>query len=100
MKLTRVATSYYAHAYAMQDAVSKVDELRKKDRRGQGQGQAAEPGRHGHGESILRTGSQARERFARISQGDTGSRRLAVIRKHEPEFFAHQQQMMTRPWGP
>ena len=98
MKLTRVATSYYAHAYAMQDAVSKVDELRKKIEEAKAKGKQPSPVDTAMEKAY--SGQAARlEKVREDFAGRYGQPALAVIRKHEPEFFAMNKKMMDSALG-
>ena len=98
MKLSHVATRYYAQAYAMQDAASKVDELRKKIDEAKAKGKQP---------SVVDTAME-KAYSAQADRLETlrnefatqyGPQALALIRKHEPEFFAINKKMMDSAIG-
>ena len=98
MKLTRVATRYYAHAYALQDAADKVGELRKKIAEVKAKGKepspvdtAMEKAYSGQADRL----EAMRKEFA----AQYGAPALALMQKHEPEFFAINKKMMDSAMG-
>jgi hypothetical protein len=97
-KLSHVATPYYAHAYAMQDAIGKVDELRKKIEEAKAKGKEPSPVDTAMEKAYSAQAARlekVREEFA----GRYGPPALAAIRKHEPEFFAINKKMMDAAMG-
>jgi hypothetical protein len=98
MKLSHVATRYYAQAYAMQDAVGKVEELRKKIDEAKAKGKQPSP----VDTAMEKAYSAQAARLEKIRE-DFGARygkqALALIRKHEPEFFAINKKMMDSAMG-
>jgi hypothetical protein len=98
MKLSRVATRYYAQVYAMQDAVGKVEELRKKIDEAKAKGKPPSP----VDTAMEKAYSAQADRLEKIREafaGLYGPQALALIRKHEPEFFAINKRMMDSAMG-
>lgn len=98
MKLTRVATRYYAHAYALQDAADKVGELRKKIAEAKAKGKEPSPVdtamEKAYSGQADRLETMRKEFAARY-----GEQALALMQKHEPEFFAINKKMMDSAMG-
>ncbi len=98
MKLTRVTTRYYASAYAMQDGVRKVGELRKKIEEAKTQGK--QPSVVDTAMEKVYSGQADRlEVLRKDFAAQYGPQALALVQKHEPEFFAINQKMMDAALG-
>ena len=98
LKLSRVATRYYAHAYALQDAADKVGELRKKIAEAKAKGKEPSPVdtamEKAYAGQADRLEAMRKEFAARY-----GAQALALMQKHEPEFFAINKKMMDSAMG-
>jgi hypothetical protein len=97
-KLSHVVMRYYAHAYALHDAAKQVAELRKKIDEARTSGKqpsavdvAMEKAYSGQ------TGQLEKMRAEFAAQ--YGPEALALMQKHEPEFYAINQKMMGAAMG-
>ena len=97
-KLMRVATRYYAHVYALQQAAGKVEGLRKKIDEAKTSGKqpsvvdvAMEKAYSGQAAQL----EVVRKEFAT----QYGPEALAVMQKHEPEFLVINEKMMGAAMG-
>jgi len=98
IKLTHVVTRYYGRAYVLQDAANKLADLRKKIDEAKAKGKepsvvdtAMEKAYSGQAAQLEAT----RKEFA----AQYGEPALALMQKHEPEFFAINQKMMGAAMG-
>jgi hypothetical protein len=97
-KLMRVATRYYAHVYALQQAAGRVEGFRKKIDEAKTSGKqpsvvdvAMEKAYSGQAAQL----EMVRKEFAT----QYGPEALALMQKHEPEFFAINEKMMGAAMG-
>jgi hypothetical protein len=97
-KLMRVAPRYYAHVYALQQAAGKVEGLRKKIDEAKASGKqpsvvdvAMEKAYSGQAAQL----EVVRKEFAM----QYGPEALALMQKHEPEFFTINEKMMGAAMG-
>jgi hypothetical protein len=97
-KLMRVAPRYYAHVYALQQAAGKVEGLRKKIDEAKASGKqpsvvdvAMEKAYSGQASQL----EVVRKEFAM----QYGPEALALMQKHEPEFFTINEKMMGAAMG-
>jgi hypothetical protein len=97
-KLSRVVSAYYARTYALQDAVKKGGEVRAKIEAAKAKGK--EPGPvdvamdKAYGEQLTRIESVRNNFAARYGQDA-----LALVKKHEPEFFTINEKMVGAAMG-
>jgi hypothetical protein len=97
-KLTHVATGYYARAYVFREAASKVDELHKKIEEAKASGK--QPSVVDTAMEKAYSGQAAQlERLHQEFAAQYGPQALALMRKHEPEFFAINEKMMGAAMG-
>jgi hypothetical protein len=98
LKLSRVASRYYAHTYALQDAADKVGELRKKIAEAKSKGKEPSP----VDTAMEKAYSGQADRLEAVRKDFAaryGAQALAVLQKHEPEFFAMNKKMMDSALG-
>jgi hypothetical protein len=92
-KIGRIVTSYYARTYVMQDAVKKADETRANIAAAKAQGKQPSLVDTAmdkmYSEQLTRF-EAARKEFAT----QYGEDALALVKKHEPEFFAINEKIM------
>jgi hypothetical protein len=97
-KLTHVVMRYFGQAYVLNDAAKKVEEYRKKIDEAKASGKqpsavdvAMEKAYSGQAGQL----EKMRKEFAT----QYGPEALALMQKHEPEFFAINEKMMGAAMG-
>ena len=97
-KLSRVAMRYFAHAYALSEAAKKLDGYRKKIDEAKNNGK--QPGVVDVAMEKAYSGQAAQlEVLRKEFATQYGPEALALMQKHEPEFFAINQKMMSAAMG-
>jgi len=97
-KLAHVASGYYARAYAFREAANKVDDLHKKIEEAKANGK--QPSVVDMAMEKAYSGQAAQlERLHQEFAGQYGPQALALMQKHEPEFFAINEKMMGAAIG-
>jgi hypothetical protein len=97
-KLTHVATRYYAHAYAFREAANKVDELHKKIEDAKASGKQPSVVDVAMEKAYTAQAAQL-ETVHKEFAAQYGAQTLALMQKHEPEFFAINEKMMGAAIG-
>jgi hypothetical protein len=97
-KLSRVATGYYAHAYAVRQAAKKVDDLRKKIDEAKLSGKQPSVVDMAMEKAYSAQAGQL-EMLHKEFAAQYGPDALALMQKHEPEFFAINEKMMGAAMG-
>jgi hypothetical protein len=96
--LTRVTGEYYAKVFALQGAVSKLAEHRKKIEEAKAKGKAPGP-LDTTMEAVYAGQVAALETVRKEFSTKYGADALALFQKHEPEFLAINEKMMAAAMG-
>ena len=98
MNLQRLATRYFAHVYALSEAATKVEGYRKKIDEAKASGK--QPGVVDVAMEKAYSGQAAQLEVVRKEFAmQYGPEALALMQKHEPEFFTINEKMMGAAMG-